>query len=143
MRGGPRQNAGRKPVEIDLEDWEKLHSMQSTMEEIAGFFGVSIRTIETRLKQPQYAEAAMRGRAKGKISLRRRQWQSAEGGNVRMQIWLGKQMLGQKEVVSNEITGPGGGPIKVATKPDLSKLNEDELRQLREIAARTRHPEGN
>jgi hypothetical protein len=60
-----------------------------------------------------------------------------------MLIWLGKQMLGQKEVVSNEITGPGGGPIKVATKPDLSKLNEDELRQLREIAARTRPPEGN
>ena len=143
MRGGPRQNAGRKPVEIDVEDWEKLHAMHCSVEEIAGLYSVSTRTIETRLKQRTYAEAAMRGRAKGKISLRRRQRQSAEEGDVRMLIWLGKQMLGQKEVVSNEITGPGGGPIKVATKPDLSKLNEDELRQLREIAARTRPPEGN
>ena len=143
MRGGPRQNAGRKPVEIDLEVWEKLHAMQSTIEEIAGFLSVSTRTLETRGKQPKYAEAAKRGRAKGKISLRRYQMQSAEGGDVRMQIWLGKQVLGQKEVPSNEITGPGGGPIQVAIKPDLSKLNEDELRQLREIAARTRPPEGN
>ena len=38
MRGGPRKNAGRKPVEIDLEDWEKLYAMQSTVEEIAGLF---------------------------------------------------------------------------------------------------------
>jgi len=143
MRGGTRKNAGRKPVEIGVEDWEKLHAMHCSVEEIAGLYSVSTRTIETRLKQRTYAEAAMRGRAKGKISLRRRQRQSAEEGDVRMLIWLGKQMLGQKEVVSNEITGPGGGPIKVATKPDLSKLNEDELRQLREIAARTRPPEGN
>jgi hypothetical protein len=143
MRGGPRKNAGRKPVKIDVEDWEKLHAMHCSVEELAGLYSVSTRTIETRLKQRTYAEAAMRGRAKGKISLRRRQRQSAEEGDVRMLIWLGKQMLGQKEVVSNEITGPGGGPIKVATKPDLSKLNEDELRQLREIAARTRPPEGN
>ena len=53
MRGGPRKNAGRKPVEIDLEDWERLHAMQSTVEEIAGFFGVSTRTIESRMKQPK------------------------------------------------------------------------------------------
>jgi hypothetical protein len=112
MRGGPRKNAGRKPVEIDLQDWERLHAMQSTMEEIAGFLGVSTRTIETRLKQPKYAEAAKRGRAKAKISLRRRQMHVAEEGNIRMLIWLGKQMLGQKEVVANEITGPGGGPSK-------------------------------
>jgi hypothetical protein len=138
MRGGTRKNAGRKPVEIDVEDWEKLHAMHCSVEEIAGLYSVSTRTIETRLKQRTYAEAAMRGRAKGKISLRRRQMQSAEAGNVRMQIWLGKQMLGQTEVVTNEITGPGGGPIKVATKPDWSKLNEDELRKIRELAAKTR-----
>src|SRR5260370_42607597 len=73
MRGGPRKNAGRKPVEIDLEDWERLHAMQCTLEEIAGFFSVSTRTIETRRMQPKYAEAAMRARAKGRISVRRQQ----------------------------------------------------------------------
>jgi hypothetical protein len=94
MRGGPRKNAGRKPVEIDPEDWEKLYAMQSTVEEIAGFFGVSTRTIEDRLKKPQYAQAALRGRAKGRISVRRQQMHLLNNGNVRMAIWLGKQMLG-------------------------------------------------
>lgn len=37
----------------------------------------------------------------GKMSLRRAQWQAAEGGNVTMQIWLGKQWLDQKE--KNEV----------------------------------------
>src|SRR5216683_5051617 len=36
MRGGTRKNAGRKPVEIDVEDWEKLHAMHCSVEEIAG-----------------------------------------------------------------------------------------------------------
>ncbi len=59
MRGGTRKNAGRKPVEIDVEEWEKLHAMHCSVEEIAGLYSVSTRTIETRLKQRTYAEAAI------------------------------------------------------------------------------------
>ena len=33
----------------------------------------------------------------GRISLRRAQFKSAIGGNVMAQIWLGKQMLGQRD----------------------------------------------
>src|SRR5260370_17247793 len=86
MRGGTRKNAGRKPVEIDVEEWEKLHAMHCSVEEIAGLYSVSTRTIETRLKQRTYAEAAMRGPAKGKISLRRRQSQSTEERHVAILI---------------------------------------------------------
>ena len=32
-----------------------------------------------------------------KYKLRQMQWKSAERGNVPMQIWLGKQILGQSE----------------------------------------------
>ena len=32
-----------------------------------------------------------------KASLRRMQYKAAEGGNVTAQIWLGKQILGQKD----------------------------------------------
>lgn len=32
-----------------------------------------------------------------RIKLRQLQWKSAEAGNVTMQIWLGKQMLGQSD----------------------------------------------
>ena len=40
--------------------------------------------------------------AAGKMSLRREQWRSAEKGNVTMQIWLGKQWLGQTDKVEQK-----------------------------------------
>lgn len=42
-------------------------------------------------------DAWMLGPRIGKASLRRMQFKSAEDGNVTMQIWLGKQMLGQRD----------------------------------------------
>ena len=38
-----------------------------------------------------------KGRDQGKTSLRRMQWEKAQSGNTTMLIWLGKQMLGQKD----------------------------------------------
>jgi hypothetical protein len=137
MSGGQRPGAGRKPVHIDLVELEKLCALQCTDEEIAHFMGVSTRTIENRRKQPRFAEVMMRGRAKGRISVRRAQMKLLEGGNSAMGVWLGKQLLGQRDVVTTELTGTGGGPIAVAIKPDLSQLSDEELRQLREIAIKT------
>src|SRR5580698_8138791 len=51
-RGGKRAGAGRKPAGIDLTEFEKLAAMQCTNDEMAGFFGVSVRTIEGRAKHP-------------------------------------------------------------------------------------------
>ena len=48
MRGGSRSGAGRKAIDIDLVDLEKLASVGCTEPEIAGFFNVSVRTIEQR-----------------------------------------------------------------------------------------------
>jgi hypothetical protein len=43
------------------------------------------------------------------------------------------KLLGLDAATRNEISGPGGGPIKTeqSTKPDLAKLTADELRQMR------------
>jgi hypothetical protein len=73
MRGGKRPGAGRKPAKIDLEELEKLSALHATDEELAAFFGVSTRTIENRRKQPRYAAVMERGRAKGRLSIRRGQ----------------------------------------------------------------------
>jgi hypothetical protein len=137
MSGGHRPGAGRKPVQIDLVELEKLCALQCTDEEIAHFFSVSTRTIESRRKQPEFAEVMKRGRAKGRISVRRAQMKLLESGNSTMGVWLGKQLLGQRDVVTNELTGAGGGPIDIALKPDLSQLSDEELRQLREFAIKT------
>ncbi len=78
MSGGARQGAGRKPVKIDVEQLEKLCGLQCTDAEIAAWFHVSTRTIENRRKYRQFAEAMERGRAKGRISVRRHQMKLLE-----------------------------------------------------------------
>jgi hypothetical protein len=94
---------GRK-VEIDLEELEKLCLMQASDGEIADFYGISIRTLERRRQDPVFAEVMSRGRAKGKLTVRRHQFRMLEEGNASMGIWLGKQYLGQCEQPAVEIT---------------------------------------
>jgi hypothetical protein len=112
MRGGTRPGAGRKRVNIDLVELEKLCAFQCTDEELAAWFGVSTRTIESRRKQPQFAAVVNRGRAKGRISVRRAQMKLLESGNGTMGVWLGKQLLGQRDVTPIELSGPNGEPVQ-------------------------------
>jgi hypothetical protein len=123
MHGGQRPGAGRKAVQIDLEQLEKLCALQCTDVEIAAWFQVSLRTIEKRRRLAKFADAMQRGRAKGRISVRRHQMKLLEAGNATMAVWLGKQLLGQRDVITAEHVGSGGGPIQVSSKPDLSRLN--------------------
>src|SRR5215467_9774793 len=124
----------RPKVKIDVVELEKLCGMQCTEEEIAAFFGVSRRTIERRRDVRKFREIMDQGRAKGRVSVRRHLFRLAAGGNVAAAIFLAKNLLGYRDVVNTEHTGPGGGPIQVASKPDLSQLTDEELQQLRAIA---------
>ena len=81
-----------KKHNIDTTKIEQLASFGCTNKEMASFFGCS----ESLLKK-SYSIFLTKGRDKGKIRLRQMQWKSAENGNVTMQIWLGKQILGQAE----------------------------------------------
>jgi hypothetical protein len=76
---------------------ENLSAIGCTLEEIGEVLGVTKRTLQRRKKDETFREALHRGRARGRVSLRRAQWRSAEAGNVKALIWLGKQMLGQRE----------------------------------------------
>lgn len=81
-----------------------------------------------------------RGKAKGRISVRRNLFKLANAGNVAAAIFLSKNLLGYKDVVNTEHTGLAGGPIQLASKPDLSQLTDEELQQLRAIAEKTQPP---
>ena len=83
---------GRPRLDIDPTEVEKLAMIHCTMEEIAAVVNCSVDTLERR-----FAEVIKRGRENGKASLRRMQYLSAQKGNVAMMIWLGKQLLGQRE----------------------------------------------
>ena len=92
-------------AEIDLNELERLCMMQCTDEEIAAWFGVTTRTIERRRKNPKFAEVMDRGKAKGRISVRRQQLKLLEAGNATMGVWLGKQILGQTDYVDHQVNG--------------------------------------
>jgi hypothetical protein len=134
MRGGTRAGAGRRRIEIDLNEIEKLCAMGCSLEDISAWFRVSVRTIENRRKQPKFAEAMRRGQALNHISIRRHQRKLLESGNASMAIWLGKTELGQRDTL--QIAGANGGPIEIESKPDFSRLSEDELRALRAALAK-------
>ena len=132
----------RPKVKIDIGELEKLGGLQCTIDEIAAFFGVSSRTIERRCKIPKFREIIENARAKGRVSVRRSLFKLANQGNVAAAIFLSKNLLGYRDVVNNEHSGPSGGPIEVKSKPNLSQLSDDELEQLRAIADKTLAPKG-
>jgi len=92
---------GRPKVPIDEEQFKGLCRIQCTLTEIADWFKCSEDTIERWCKRTYkltFAEAYKIHAAPGRISLRRTQFKMAEH-SVPMAIWLGKQYLGQKEVI--------------------------------------------
>lgn len=140
MTGGKRPRSGRKPVNIDLEQLEKLCSLQCTDDELASVLGVSARTIERRKSQPAFAEAMTRGKAKGKVSLRRNLWALAAKGNPAANIFLAKNLLGMKDYFANELSGPDGGPIAIGPAPELGGLTDEELKTLGTILNKAERP---
>ena len=95
-----------RPIKkIDIEQLKKLLALQCTKVECAAFFEVTKPTLEARIREAGYEgfqAFAEVYRQPGRISLRRHQWKSAEAGHVGMQIWLGKQWLGQTEKVESK-----------------------------------------
>jgi len=90
--------------DIPAEKVEYLAYIGCTVKEIAEFYECTDRTIRNR-----FSEKLAKGRAKRKQDLREAQWKSAiTSGNITMQIWLGKQELGQSEfgasVTDEELT---------------------------------------
>lgn len=83
---------GRPLKQIDPAQVEKLAALHCTLEEIGTIVGCSVDTLSRR-----FADAIEKGRAHGKASLKRRQYELAMAGNATMLIWLGKQHLGQRD----------------------------------------------
>lgn len=89
-----KKKVGRPKIEINEDQLEKLASILCTMEEMASFFECSVDTLERN-----FADTIKKGKDKGRMSLRRLQFEKAQSGNTTMLIWLGKQMLGQKDKI--------------------------------------------
>ena len=99
---------GRKPIEINWEEFEALCAIQATLREMAIFFKCCEDTIQSAVKK-HYKENFVgvfgQKRLRGFISLRRRIWQSALGGNTALLIFLAKQYLGMADQVMVNLPG--------------------------------------
>lgn len=112
-----RKGIGGQPKKIlDPEQLFELASIHCTMTEIAAVMKCSI----DHLYKPEYFDIIQNGREGGRASLRRLQWAAAQKGNTGMLIWLGKQLLGQKD--QNQLT-------VADERAELSKLSDEEIAQ--------------
>ena len=115
------KKVGRPKLDIDPEQVTRLARLHCTMLEMASFFGCHIDTL-----RDNFSNEIDKGRSEGNISLRRKQWQMAvEKGNVVMLIWLGKQMLGQRnEIIESDSNTP---------LPIYDIIDEQEKIELKEV----------
>ena len=123
-----RNKGGRPKAPIDKEQFEKLCSINCTEEEIAGWFKCSVDTIrrfcKNEYKEP-FCEVYKRLSANGKISLRRTQFKIAEAGNATMAIWLGKQLLGQRDKQDVTIDNEQDYVINILPASDQSRSDDE------------------
>jgi len=98
--------AGRPKKEIDWNLVDSLCGIHCTGDEIASVLSVHYDTLNNRCKEKHgvnFSEYYKKASANGKISLRREQYKVAMKGNVSMLIWLGKNILGQKDAPEQNI----------------------------------------
>ena len=114
---------GRRKVPIDPKIVEIMARYHASVDEIAAEFGCHRDTIRNRFK-----DAMERGKQNACYRLRVMQWKSAERGNVTMQIFLGKQYLGQSDKTESKTDSQV--THKLSTLGDLSKMTGEQLAEL-------------
>lgn len=146
--GGRRPGAGRKAIPIDPAEMFKLAAIHCTIEDMAGWFGVTEKTIDRRIRSKKLyhftlvkldpagapersgtlAEIIQQGMAVARVSLRRKLHAMADKRPAAA-IFLAKNLLGYKDARSVEIGGiadavgnPSGAPIQIVISPDESKI---------------------
>lgn len=124
-----KRGRGRPPKDINMELVENLAALQCTDEEIAATMRIGINTI-TRRKQndPEFAAALEAGKARGRASLRRLQWKLAQQGNAALAIFLGKNLLGQRDRFDDD---------KQESMADKARDLTEAIKAMREAEQRT------
>lgn len=99
------EGAGRKFITIDWNKIDELLVAGCRGPGIAAHFGCHPDTLYDRCvseKKMSWTDYSATMRAKGDSMLEDAQFKNAMNGNCSMQIWLGKQRLGQREEPKSE-----------------------------------------
>lgn len=109
-----KRSRGRPRVKINLDEVRELASEGCTQEEICRALGIARSTFALR---KDALKAYYDGFAELKISLRHWQVSCAKEGNVQMLIWLGRNLLDQKDKPGEMNDSDGSG--KVVIRDDI------------------------
>lgn len=130
-RRGALPGNGGAPFKLDEDDMKELYALAAigcTFSEIAEYLAVDVTCLE---KNKTYLGLIRDGKENFKRSLRRMQYANAKEGNTSMLIWLGKQILGQRDKMDTETTTIN--PLlekalsgKLASGKDLVKAREED-----------------
>jgi hypothetical protein len=125
-----RGKPGIDPIEVDWAQVKKLAAIHCTRNEIASFLDISHDTLERSSKRDYdrtIGSLLEEWRDGGKCSLRRKQWVLAEK-NAAMAIFLGKQLLGQRDDIRLNHSGAVVQEI-VHFGDEEPKKWEDEIKE--------------
>ena len=143
VRRGPKLRG--PTTEKDIKIFENLCAMQCTLEELSSAFSVDKTTLIKRIEEhydEKFSTIFKQKRQNGTISLRRAQWQTAiDKHSVAMQIFLGKQYLGQmdkqeeltslKSIIYSTQIGPGGEILtEIKNRDDWDKQKNFDAKKL-------------
>lgn len=109
---------GRPTKEFDREIFENLCGIMCTESEICSVFNTTDKTLSSwcrRVYHESFSEIYKKLTARGKISLRRNQFKLSQKSPA-MAIFLGKQYLGQKDVIEY------GTEVEEDTKDAVERL---------------------
>lgn len=147
MRKVGRKNSvdiKKKTIRDQVEIFGKV---LATHEEMASYFNCCVRTIERYMhieiaedgseKISEFCRVYKTAASTTKLSLRRKQLQKATKGDNAMLIWLGKQLLGQKESSESKNISEVKNTVILEEQDketDLSNLSDEELVQYANIS---------
>ena len=129
-----KNKGGRPRQEVDFNTVDKLCELHCTGVDIAGFIEIDYKPLNARVKEqlkqdgttyagfPEYLDAKS---ARGRVSLRKMQWASANRGSVPMLIFLGKNILGQTE--KQTINMPAETIIEVTVEGDDDQDDDEAI----------------
>ena len=124
-----KNKGGRPYKEIDKMEFEKLCGLQCREDEICGFFDCCEDTLNAWCKRTYgegFSEVFSKKRGKGKIALRRNQFQLSRT-NANMAIFLGKQYLEQSDSAAYNVTVKDiqDDPLTAALREEAERMEEN------------------
>ena len=118
---------GRPLTEIDKREFEGCCKILCTKDEICDIFSIDEKTLTAWCEREYgmgFSDTYKKLSANGKKSLRRKQFELADT-NATMAIWLGKNILGQRDEV--QIDHGNNELLTALTELARRKMNNDSV----------------